>query len=280
MVRARRLIATLVVGLFACVCPAVAQATATSTNWAGYAIHRSGESFRQVVGIWREPRASCRRGRQTYSSYWVGLGGYSSKSRALEQTGTEVDCTPRGRVRAFAWFELVPAPSVRVHLKVPPGDLIEGAVAVTGRRVRVSLHDLTRHTAFSKVVRARVLDLTSAEWIVEAPSECLWDGRCVTLPLANFGSTRFANAAVQPTRGRLGSISDTRWSTTKIRLIPRGQGYVSSHRGFGSGGAAAPSRLRSGGSGFSVSFAPVGGQAGAVGGGRLLADGRLVHPGN
>jgi hypothetical protein len=279
MVRARRLIATLVVGLFVS-CPAVAQATASSTNWAGYAVHRSGRSFRQVVGIWREPRAACRRGNQTFSSYWVGLGGYSTRSRALEQTGTEVDCTSRGRVRAFAWFELVPAPSVRVRLKVPPGDLIEGAVAVTGRRVHVSLHDLTRHTTFSKVVRARVLDLTSAEWIVEAPSECLWNGTCVTLPLANFGSTSFGNAAVQPAQGRLGSISDTRWRTTKIKLTPRGQSYVSSHRGFGSGGAAAPSPLRSGGSGFSVSFAPVGGQAGVVGGGRLLADGRLVHPGN
>jgi hypothetical protein len=277
---AKKLIAMLMVGFFACACPALAQARATSTNWAGYAIHRSGGSFRQVVGIWREPTTKCRRGHQTFSSYWVGLGGYRTRSKALEQTGTEVDCTSSGQVRAFAWFELVPAPSVRIRLKVPPGDLIEGAVAVTGRRVRVSLDDLTRHTSFSKVVRARFLDLTSAEWIVEAPSECLWDGRCVTLPLANFGSTSFTGAKVQPPRGALGSISDSRWGTTRITLIPRGQSYVSSHRGFGSGGVATPSALRSGGSGFSVSFAPVGAQAGAVGGGRLLADGRLIHPGN
>jgi hypothetical protein len=279
MVLVRRLTAMLAMGLSVLAFPALAHASA-STNWAGYAIHRPGESFRQVVGIWREPTPACHRGRRTFSSYWVGLGGYSATARALEQTGTEVDCTARGRVRAFAWFELVPAASVRVRLRVPPGDLIEGAVAVAGHRVRVSLRDLTRHTVFSRILRARIVDVSSAEWIVEAPSECLGDGRCVTLPLANFGSTTFASARVQPAGGPLGSISDARWRTTRIRLIPQGQAFVSAHRGFGPAGAATPSALRTEGSAFTVFYGPLGAPAGVLGGERLLAGRRLVHRAN
>ena len=35
--------------------------------------------------------------------------------------GTEVDCTSAGKAEAFAWFELVPAASVRVRLQGAPG---------------------------------------------------------------------------------------------------------------------------------------------------------------
>ena len=252
-----------------------------STNWAGYAIHGKGQSFRQVVGVWREPRLRCRRGHQTFSSYWVGLGGFSVNSRALEQTGTEVDCAPSGRMRSFAWFELVPAASVRIRLRVPPGDMIEGAVTVAGRKVRVSIRDLTRHTTFSKGIRAQVLDISSAEWIVEAPSDCFSDGHCLTLPLANFGSIGFAGASAQSTTGHVGAISDHRWRATKIRLVPDTANFVSGHGGLGMGGQAAPSSLESSGSAFTVSYTPLRARSATAtgsGSGRV-AGGRLVHPG-
>jgi hypothetical protein len=276
MVRVRRTTAVVALGLFMFAAPASARSS-PSANWAGYAVHRPGESFNQVVGTWREPTPSCHRGQQTFSSYWVGLGGFSTTSRALEQTGTEVDCTSGGRVRAFAWFELVPAASVRVRLKVPPGDLIQGAVAVTGRFVHVSLRDLTRHTVFSRVLRARALDLTSAEWIVEAPSACLGNGRCVTLPLADFGRATFNNSKVRSVGGRLGSISDANWQTTRIRLTPSAQRDVSAHPGFGPGGGARPSGLRSRGSAFSVSFSTPGARASDPGASPVLEAARLVH---
>src|ERR1700731_2996747 len=117
MVRLTRMTVTVALGLFGFASPALAH-TSPSANWAGYAVHRSGESFTQVVGTWREPTLTCRKGDQAFSSYWVGLGGYSTTAKALEQTGTEVDCTSAGKVRAFAWFELVPAASVRVRLQV------------------------------------------------------------------------------------------------------------------------------------------------------------------
>lgn len=256
---------------------AAGTAQTQSTNWAGYAVHRSGESFRQVVGVWAEPAATCRRGHRTFSSYWVGLGGYSLSSRALEQTGTEVDCTSAGQVHAFAWFELVPAASVRVRLEVPPGDLLRGAVTVSGHRVHILLQDLTRHTAFSKALQAPDVDVSSAEWIVEAPSECLGSGRCFTLPLANFGLASFDGAEAQPVTGQPGAIADARWSRTRIRLIPHNQRFVLSHRGLGGGGKAVPSGLQSGGSGFTVSYSPLGLNSATAAPARALPAGRLVH---
>jgi hypothetical protein len=247
-----------------------------SANWAGYAVHRRGESFRQVVGVWREPTPSCRRGRQTFSSYWVGLGGFSSSSRVLEQTGTEVDCTPQGQVRAFAWFELVPAAVVRIRLPVPSGDMIKGAVTVSGLKVRVAIRDLDRHTSFSKVLSAGALDISSADWIVEAPSDCLSGGRCMTLPLTNFGSTGFEGALARSTTGHIGSISDRDWRATRIRLVPHETNFIVGHRGLGPEGQAAPSGLRSSGSAFTVSYSrfrapPVGAaQSGLAASARLV----------
>ena len=91
--------------------PAALADTTQSTNWAGYAAHGSRASFRAARGSWIEPSASCVRGVRTYSSYWVGIGGYSETSQDLEQIGTEVDCTASGRVNSTAWYELVPSPS-------------------------------------------------------------------------------------------------------------------------------------------------------------------------
>jgi hypothetical protein len=240
--------------------PARAASTqvAKSSNWAGYAVHGHGASFRQVTAFWTEPSPACRRGHRTFSSYWVGLGGYSTAAKELEQAGTEVDCTSAGRGHAFAWWELVPGSSVKIHLKVPPGDLIEGSVTVVGHRVRVALQDLTRHTLFSKVLHARAVDVSSAEWIVEAPSQCSLLWHCAALPLTNFGVITFAGALAQPLRGESGSISDSRWRRTRIRLTQHDQRLLPSHPGLAGGGRATPSDLESSGSAFDVSYAALG----------------------
>jgi hypothetical protein len=86
--------------------------TSASSNWAGYAVH--GTTFKKVIGRWTVPSATCGAGEATYSATWVGIGGYSEDSDALEQIGTELDCTAAGKVKSTAWMELVPveAPSV------------------------------------------------------------------------------------------------------------------------------------------------------------------------
>src|SRR5438874_1315188 len=62
--------------------PAALAKAAQSTNWAGYAVHRDGVSFRRVSANWTQPNASCAGGQPSYSSAWVGLGGYSPTSDA------------------------------------------------------------------------------------------------------------------------------------------------------------------------------------------------------
>src|SRR5581483_8885473 len=108
---------------------ALAQAT-ESTNWAGYAVHRDGVSFHRVSAGWIRPNATCTAGQPSYSSAWVGLGGYSPTS-----DGTELDCNAAGKVVSSAWYELVPAPSKTISLAVQPGDAMHASVTVTGSKV-------------------------------------------------------------------------------------------------------------------------------------------------
>jgi Peptidase A4 family len=252
--------------------------TITSSNWAGYAVHRSGVSFSRVSGAWRQPRTMCTPGRTTFSAMWVGIGGYSTSSPALSQIGTEVDCGGSGRVVSSAWYEQVPAASRPIHLRVKPGDLLFASVTITGHRVQLSLSDATSHRSFVKSLQASDLDTSSAEWILEAPSECVSPTACQTLPLANFGSARFTSASARSATGHVGAIADGSWGATRIRLTPGGRRFVV--LGAQSpGGGALPSNLSRRGSSFVVRYARVVASARAAAATRSVRAGQLFHGG-
>jgi hypothetical protein len=258
--------------------PAAAADTAASSNWAGYAVHRSGVSFKKVSASWRQPTVSCERGSQTYSAYWVGIGGFNPNSAALEQIGTEADCDGYGRPVLSAWYELVPAPSTPITFTLTPGDLITATVVVNGHTVTMSLYDATRHRGVTKTLKARVVDTSSAEWIVEAPSDCNGTYSCQTLPLANFGTTSFSSATAQSTSGRHGSIASSNWSVTKINLLPGGQRFTAfPGRALGT---ATVSSLKAGGSAFNVAYSTGSGASTyiSVRSAAARASGQLVHP--
>ncbi len=171
-----------------------------SSNWAGYAVTGTNPdgtpvTYTDVTGSWVQPTVTCTGGSESYSAFWVGLGGFSSDSQALEQIGTESNCDSRGRAVYDAWYEIVPAPSIPIKLKSLPGDRITAAVLVQGTQVTLQLTNATRRTRVTKRVTVAAPDLTSAEWISKAPSSCTSSGRCTTLPLANFGSVAFARSA-------------------------------------------------------------------------------------
>jgi peptidase A4-like protein len=241
--------------------PAVLADTTQSTNWAGYAVHRAGVTFHQVSARWIQPDASCVAGNPSYSSAWVGLGGYSPTSTALEQIGTELDCNAAGKVVSSAWYELVPAPSRTIPLAVRPGDVMHATVTVAGHRVVVELENLTSHHGFRRTLHTPAIDVSSAEWILEAPSECISQYSCQALPLANFGSITFDSASVVTATGTAGTIAHGGWLRTKIRLTPGAQRLIVSRNSTDTAGAAAPSALRSDGSAFDVTFAAASGQA-------------------
>jgi Peptidase A4 family len=236
---------------------AATTASTDSTNWSGYAVHGNGVTYRTVQGSWRQPGATCVRGSSTYSSYWVGIGGYSQSSQALEQIGTETDCSAAGQHSLSAWYELVPANAVDVKLTVHAGDLITAKVTVDGKRVAVSLYDATRRQGFSKTLTASVIDVTSTEWIVEAPSECIGQSACQTLPLANFGSAAFTGAAATSSTDHTGGISDPAWQATKIRLVPANDRVFISRSGTASLGVATPSQIGADGDSFKVTYSRI-----------------------
>jgi hypothetical protein len=264
-----------------CAAPSALADSNTSSNWAGYAVHRSGVRFRTISASWRAPNASCRPGNQTYSASWVGLGGYSLQSAALEQIGTETDCNVSGQVLSSAWYELVPGPSQPIRLTVHPGDAMSATVAVVGHRVSVTLNNHTRHHSFSKTLNAAAIDVSSAEWIVEAPSECLGPNACQTLPLADFGSTSFGQASVRSTTGHAGTISNHSWGASKITLSPGGRRFIAYQGSGPSAGAAEPSGLSSSGSAFSVTYRKASVQSSQFNANRqaVKSGGYLVHPG-
>lgn len=217
--------------------PAVAHANSvTSENWAGYAVHRNGVSFRSVTATWRQPAATCRTGTATYSAFWIGIGGYNLASDAIEQIGSELDCRAGASESMSAWYELVPSPSHQIRMAISAGDLLAATVTVAGKRVTLTLADRTEHESFSKSVIDGTVDVSSAEWIAEAPSGCA--SACTTLPLTDFGSVRFSTASAETTSGTTGSVSSPRWWSTKIVLR--------------SSGHATPSALADGGRAFIV----------------------------
>jgi hypothetical protein len=244
---------------------AAAQAnTNTSVNWSGYAVHRSGVKFRRVSGQWRVPAGSCVMGYQGFSAFWLGLGGYRLNSQSLEQVGIEFDCNAIGQTQLSVWYELVPAPARTVRMTVRPGDLISARVVAHRNHVTVALTDRTRHERFHKRMLDRHMDLSSAEWIAEAPSECMGVSRCSVLPLADFGAVNFMRAYAQTFAYRSGGINSHHWNRTRILLAnTEGRRYVS---GSSVSSHATPSRLRHRGRTFTITYSSTGTQSGAPGG--------------
>jgi hypothetical protein len=251
--------ATVLAALLACAIPATAAAatrSATSSNWAGYAVSKAGTTFSRVSGTWVQPNVTCTAGRRRYSAHWLGLGGLHSYSRALEQIGTEADCV-RGAPVHSVWYEIVPAAPIPVHITVRPGDTLSASVTVTGQSVKLFFANRTLGRTFSKQLVANRVDVTSAEWISEAPSACFGNGDCTTLPLANFGTASFAGARATSTAGHIGPIADPAWSPVAITLSShhrRGArpGFMADGRGFAS---AAPGDLAMTGDAFTVTYA-------------------------
>lgn len=266
----RRLLASLAVICFAGVGATTAQAgranaiasispeTVVSSNWAGYVVGPTNatsapsSTFTSVSAQWVQPAVNCGVGESSYSAFWVGLGGATDTSQALEQIGTASDCRAGTAVYSM-WYELVPAASVKIKFKVFPGNVIAASVKVKGTEAMLQIKNLTRRTNFTKKLRVSSPDLSSAEWIAEAPSGCNASGRCIQLPLANFGSISFSRAAATAA-GHAGTIGDASWTATAIKLIeqPSVLGRIIATQPSPNG--ATPSALSGDGMSFAVDW--------------------------
>jgi hypothetical protein len=166
--------------------------TAYSTNWAGYAASGSAGDFSNVSANWSQPAVTCAAGETSYSSYWVGLDGYNSKT--VEQIGTAADCK-NGKSTYYAWYEMYPKFGAICSLEVSAGDAIAASVSYDpgSGQITAKLVDGTDTcTATAKATGS--MARSSAEVIVEAPSSNHGPGS--TLGLANFGTVTFTGATV------------------------------------------------------------------------------------
>ena len=183
----------------------IGHATATSTNWSGYAATTG--TYTSVSASWTEPTGTCS-GSAKYSSFWVGLDGYNSNS--VEQTGSEVDCSG-SRAVYYAWYEMYPDVSHSYSNRVRPGDHFNSSVTYTGsNHFSLFIQDTTQGWSHTTVGTLAGAPRSSAEVIVEAPC-CTASGGI--LPLANFGTVNITGSLAN------GAALGNAGGVTKITMV-------------------------------------------------------------
>jgi len=172
--------------------------TVSSTNWSGYAATGAAGAYKSVSSSWVQPAVSCT-SKSTYSSFWVGLDGYSNS--ALEQTGTEADCIG-GKATYGAWWEVLPASESAYSVTVKPGDSLTATVTDNGNGTfTMTLADPTENwTKTTTHAGSSGYQDSSAEVIAEATEV---NGSIAKL--SNFGTVTFTNSTAGGTA--LGSLS-------------------------------------------------------------------------
>jgi len=234
-----------------------------SANWAGYVVTGAYTSYTSVTGTWKQPKVTCGPGDAGASAaFWVGLGGYYTSSQSLEQIGTSADCNPRtGQPSYYAWYELVPSDSVTIqNFKVAPGDVITTSVNIVdgGTSVMVQVKNRTRNQTYTTTLPFVNADLSSAEWVAEAPSACN-QFRCRQLSLSNFGGVQFSKIAALGNSIGGTLTANPGWTSTAISLVPTdGNGFFPGPASFSgaatSPASAKPSTPTADGRGFTVAW--------------------------
>lgn len=216
-----------------------------STNWSGYAV--TGSSFTSATGSWIVPAVDCSQTPNTYSSFWVGIDGWTSST--VEQTGTDSDCSG-STPNYYVWYEFYPKFSYLVpSVPVSPGDKISASVNYDGTQFTLAITNETKGQSFTKTGKVPRAQRSSAEWIAEAP--CCTNGGGI-LPLSDFGTGLFGE--------KYTGIADTNFATDASVSGPIkafGAGVNESIMVDGTTGAAeaVPSSLSSDGASFKVTWA-------------------------
>ncbi|KPI16250.1 hypothetical protein OK074_1862 [Actinobacteria bacterium OK074] len=197
----------------------------SSTNWSGYAATGSSGAYTSVTTSWTQPSVTCGSA-TTYSSFWVGLDGYSNS--ALEQTGTEADCI-NGKATYGAWWEVLPASeSAYSGVTVAGGDKFTATVTYNGTNFVMTLADSTQGWSKSTThAGSSGFKNASAEVIAEAP-----EVNGSVAKLANFGTVNFTGAKSN------GNNLDT-YSPNSITMVSSSGSTTRALPGSISGGAFA-----------------------------------------
>jgi hypothetical protein len=149
-----------------------------SNNWSGYnqGLLEKGKTFSSVSGTWTVPTASPHKAKEAeYSSTWVGIGGgclnttCSVTDNSLIQAGTEQDVAANGKRSYYAWYELIPAPSTQVALKVAPGNKITVSLKQSSPGLwSIVIRNVSTGKSWSTST-PYPSTMATAEWIEETP---------------------------------------------------------------------------------------------------------------
>jgi len=193
-----------------------AATTLRSFNWSGYVAEACGScKLRYVAATFTLPSFNCANSPDnSWAAYWVGLDGATSGS--VEQTGIEANCTA-GTANYFAFYEMYPLAPVAFS-GVNPGDSLTAAVYWNAATNQWQL-GLTDQTTGGSIATSQPCPSSitcanvNAEVITEAPSAGS------TTPLADFGTSTYANIAVTSRNGTRGAMtSNGLWTAYPINL--------------------------------------------------------------
>lgn len=212
----------------------------TSTNWSGYAVvpvaAKKGQvqTVTDVQGSWTVPTVT---GTGTaYSSFWIGIDGYSSNT--VEQIGTDSDVI-NGVAQYSAWYEIYPKYPVTLTMTITAGDVMTAEVKSISKGFQLTIIDTSTapKQTFTITQKCPQAAQSSAEWIAEAP----WSSG--VLPLANFGTVSFTSCTAATSGSALSIGSFPSSSVQSINMVT-------------SSGAlkAQTSALSSDGTSFSIKF--------------------------
>jgi hypothetical protein len=161
--------------------------TQKSELWAGY--EEVGSLFTEVGAQWVVPAIQPSAG-NSISSEWIGIGG-SGAIPTLIQCGTLAGQTG-GTAQYVDFYELYPAPNVLLPTPVSPGDLMVAVITETSPGMwQIKIDDQTKGWNFQKSFAWSSADITSAEWIMEYPTNG-------NFGLADFGTLTFTHLAAHP----------------------------------------------------------------------------------
>ena len=221
--------------------------TASSANWAGYVVGGSSSStqFKSVSGSWVVPTVKCTSG-QSYSSFWVGLGGANGGSSSASSSSSWSDPSSGMRFEFELGLEHQPRAGGhrgrlrRQRLAKLLGVVRAGAVGAghgqhggpprrphhhQGDRGRRQRDHATEQHDHRRLVREdppglqrrcvqRRVDRRGSVSCSQGVSDC------TPLPLADFGTAQFSGASATTTDGHTGTISDSDWQSAAVQLSP------------------------------------------------------------
>ena len=207
-----------------------------SDNWSGYnqgALEQGGKTFHSISGTWTVPTASAHKAKEAeYSATWIGIGGGCvdagciTTDATLIQDGTGQDVDSAGRATYYAWWEIIPAPSVNLsgcspdpNCTVAAQDQVTSTIASAANGLwSMSMSDVTRGWTWSMSIGYSSTQ-ASAEWIEETPVVLDNSGNLTIGPMPNLTGTHFDLATVNGAPAGLKASEETQLVDTNGAAI-------------------------------------------------------------